>query len=206
MVNEQIGATLAAIIALGLALKAGVGPVVMYLTEAIKDALQPPPGWGGLISVVTGVVLGAAMGALSALVTDGTGLGTFIAFGAVGGLFMASGAIETHKAAAGINVSDSAAIAEAEDSGAAESATPTPLSYEPSGMALRWSGAEIEDGEDDSYDWANARSVGGHTGQAIEAEPTITEPPSEEYRGAGAPADAMAGNPVTSTSGAGAVG
>ncbi len=38
MVNENIATVLAAIIALGLALQAGIGPVVMFLTESIKDA------------------------------------------------------------------------------------------------------------------------------------------------------------------------
>src|SRR5688500_14546082 len=96
-VNENIATVLAAIIALGLALRSGVGPVVMYLTEAIKDALQPPEGWGGVISVIVGMGLGMTVGALTALMTPESGMGTFIAFGALAGLFMAAGAIETHK-------------------------------------------------------------------------------------------------------------
>lgn len=223
MIDEQIGAALAAIIALGLALKAGVGPVVMYLTEAIKDAIQPPPGWGGLISVITGVGLGAAIGALAALITEDSSLGTFIAFGAVGGLFMASGAIESHKAAASVNTSASAAIVDGEikaENRAASLAQRFGFSFPNHGDseaeyvsgqtygAPHWSGAELEDGEDDNFNWAAAREAGGHTGQAIDAEPIKTEPPSEEWRGSGAPggaqtngsAQALAGAPVTSTS------
>jgi hypothetical protein len=125
MVNENIATVLAAIIALGLALQAGVGPVVMLLTESIKDAFRTPSGSGGIISVFVGVLLGILIGCLTAMVTPDSGLGTYGAFGAVAGLFMGAGAIRSYKASADINTSGSVGIANAKaDKAAADAGGP----------------------------------------------------------------------------------
>lgn len=177
-INENIATVLAAIIALGLALRAGVGPVVMYLTEAVKDALKPPSGWGGLISVLVGMALGVTVGLLAALTTPDTGIGTFMAFGAVAGLFMASGAIESHKAAGDLNTKASAAV----NVESANTVTATADSFTP--MALEPIGSEPAE----SDDWIVSRETGGHLGAAIAVDPIpdVGEP-SEEYLGDGPP-------------------
>lgn len=194
-INENIAAVLAAIIALGLALRSGVGPVVMYLTEAIKDAFKPPAGWGGLLSVVVGIGLGVILGALTALVTEDSGLGTFMAFGALAGLFMAAGAIESHKASGQINTGASAAVnvESANTVAAAPLLAPGSYSYGYYPAELSSEPAEIDmNGEPDvsgpEDDWLAFRDIGGHTGQAVEVEPSpeVGEP-SDRYRGEGNP-------------------
>lgn len=199
-INENIATVLAAIIALGLALRAGVGPVVMYLTEAVKDAFKPPAGWGGLISVLVGMILGITVGALAALTTPDTGIGTFMAFGAVAGLFMASGAIESHKAAGQVNQNASATVnVESADTVNAEPLAPGSYSY---GYYPATLGAEPAGGYDGTYDinqelgsepaesddWIADREAGGHTGAAVEVAPLpdLGEP-SDQYLGDGPP-------------------
>lgn len=133
MPDSNIATVLAAVIALGLALKAGVGPVVMYLTEAIKDALHPEPGAGGLISVAVGVILGSVIGALTAVVTADSSVVAYVGFGAIGGLFMAAGAVESHKAAGAVNTEASKAIQYEKEYQASIEAepgvTPLPISF-----------------------------------------------------------------------------
>jgi hypothetical protein len=207
VINEDIATVLGAVIALGLALKAGVGPVVMYLTEAIKDAFQPGAGWGGLISVGVGATLGVGMGILTAAVTEGTNIGVYAAFGAVAGLFMAAGAVETHKAAGQINPEASASVnveraetvtAESNNAYAAGGASLGPLSFtafEDSGTydinRDPYIGTEIPDGEAEDYsgplpEWHAYREAGGHLGEAQEVDPIPDlPPPSDRYRGTG---------------------
>lgn len=207
-INDNIAGVLAAIIGLGLALRAGVGPVVMYLTEAIKDAFEPPAGYGGLISVIVGMVLGVAVGALTAILTTGTDIWTYAAFGALGGLFMASGAIEAHKAAGAVNTQASLAIqtgkniaAEALSSAEARKLRATqPINLEPiqgTQMAFVNYGTNEDDYRDaeaetwaSGWDWESARQDSGH-GQSWNEEvpPVNTETPSAEYRGLGHPHD-----------------
>lgn len=103
MPNEDIAKVLAAIIAIGLALQSAVGPVVMYITEAIKSAFKPKSGYAGLIALGVAVVLGVVIGVLTAATTPDTGVGTYAAFGAIAGVFMAAGAVKTYKAAGSIN-------------------------------------------------------------------------------------------------------
>lgn len=194
-INENIATVLAAIIALGLALRAGVGPVVMYLTEAVKDAFKPPAGWGGLISVLVGMILGITVGALAALTTPDTGIGTFMAFGAVAGLFMASGAIESHKAAGDLNTGASAAVnVEQATTVNAEGSGPRPMAFtlgaEPAGGYDGTYDINQELGSEpaESDDWIADREAGGHTGAAVEVEPLpdLGEP-SDLYLGDGPP-------------------
>lgn len=182
-INEQIATVLAAIIALGLALRAGVGPVVMYLTEAVKDAFKPPAGWGGIISVLIGMILGVTLGLLTALTTPDTPLATFMAFGAVAGLFMASGAIETHKAAGQVNARAKTAVnVEQAETVVAEPMAPAETPSTPFFF-------DTEPAEWEEADWEEARLSSGHTGEAVEVEPLpdIGEP-SDRYRGVGPPA------------------
>lgn len=215
-INDQIATLLAAIIALGLALRAGVGPVVMYLTEAIKDAFKLPDGWGGLMSVIVGIIVGVTLGGLSAAVTTDSDIGVFMAFGALGGLFMAAGAIETHKAAGQVNPEAGAAVnVESADTVAAVATngqTPANVAewlpvardsdyfedYPESNGILRsystgiYSTEDAIEGEDGSSepvsDWLSFREAGGHTGEAIEAEPIEGVPePTVDYRGDGPP-------------------
>lgn len=196
-INENIATVLAAIITLGLALRAGVGPVVMYLTEAVKDAFKLPDGWGGITSVVVGMILGVALGGLTASATPDSPLFTFMAFGALAGLFMAAGAIETHKAAGQVNPEAGAAV-NVEEANTVNSTPFPPGSYsygyypayseeleEPS---VDFSGVIIEDGEEDTSgplaEWDVYRAAGGHTGDAVEVEPIEDLPePSDRYRG-----------------------
>lgn len=214
-INDNIAGVLAAIIGLGLALRAGVGPVVMYLTEAIKDAIEPPPGYGGLISVAVGITLGTAVGALTAILTTGTDVWTYAAFGALGGLFMASGAIEAHKAAGAVNTQASSAIQTGKNIAAdnAERAETRKLLaadlpvFRPSAVSMAdrdtsydsdretFGGDMSSDGdtrpaEFEEWDWASARTDSGH-GQSWNEEvpPVRTDVPSAEYRGLGHPHD-----------------
>jgi hypothetical protein len=145
--------------------------------------------------------LGVTVGMLAALVTPDSGVGTFMAFGAVAGLFMAAGAIEGHKAAGQVNSSAGAAVnvesaetVTAEAGGAPNPFTlgaapmvPGSYSYgfypasfeetDPDGRSagtydLNRDTGEIDmDGEDDSSDWVTSREAGGHSGAAVEAEP-----------------------------------
>ena len=213
-INDNIAGVLAAIIGLGLALRAGVGPVVMYLTEAIKDAVEPPPGYGGLISVIVGILLGTSVGALTAILTAGTDIWTYAAFGALGGLFMASGAIEAHKAAGAVNTQASAAIETGNRVALAQTVrTLNPWDFpgvQPSAAAMATPAfgrdsdraeptgdmspsmadeeSDTREAEFEEWDWASARQDSGHGQNLLEEVPPLrTEQPSTEYRGFGHP-------------------
>lgn len=214
-INDNIAGVLAAIIGLGLALRAGVGPVVMYLTEAIKDAVEPPPGYGGLISVIVGILLGTSVGALTAILTAGTDVWTYAAFGALGGLFMASGAIEAHKAAGAVNTQASAAIETGNRVALAQTVrTLNPWDFpgvQPSAAAMATpafgrdssydsdrakpagdmsSDDDTREAEFEEWDWASARQDSGHGQNLLEEVPPLrTEQPSTEYRGLGHPSE-----------------
>jgi hypothetical protein len=112
---QDIAALVGALIALGLALQAGVGPTVMFLTEAVKDAFKVRPGFGGLLAVFIGSLLGMGLGLLTAVLTQSTyseyiGL---ILIGLFAGLFMGSGAVQSHKSAALVNTEAASAIQQA---------------------------------------------------------------------------------------------
>lgn len=101
---QNIAITLAAIVGIGLALSPALGPLVMYLVEAIKGTGKVPAGYGGIVAIVIGVLIGAGLGALTdAMAEDSYSIGVMIALGAFAGALMASGAIREYKAAGDVN-------------------------------------------------------------------------------------------------------
>lgn len=110
---SDIAAVVAALVALGLALRSAVGPTLMYLTEAVKSALPISDGKGGVIAVAIGCAFGTALGVVTGLLADVNGreYAGLAAIGFMAGIFMASGAIEAHKASALVNTDASRAIA-----------------------------------------------------------------------------------------------
>lgn len=113
---DAIAATVAAVVALSLALRAALGTTVMYLTEAIKAAYPVRDGSGGLIALSISMMLGAVLGLLAAMLNAtelNSSVSVFVLIGLFAGLFVASGAVESYKASAMVNVDKSAAIVEA---------------------------------------------------------------------------------------------
>lgn len=103
---EQIAAVIGGILALSLVLQGAAGGTIMYLTEAIKDAFGISPGKGGLVSVIVGILVGMAMGLVTGLVADAPrdNFAALLAIGFTAGLFMAGGAVRSHKAAGAVNI------------------------------------------------------------------------------------------------------
>lgn len=109
---QNIAAVVGAIVALALTLQTATGPTVMYLTEALKAAFPNQSGKGGLYAIGVSCTLGAGLGIITAIVTGASGSGYvgFLAIGLFVGLFMAAGAVNSHKAAATVNTTASADI------------------------------------------------------------------------------------------------
>lgn len=102
---ENLGIVLAAIVGVSLALTQAVGPLLVYLTEAIKRTGKVKDGYAGVVTLVLGMVLGGALGGLTDAMSeaDSYGFGTMVALGVFGGALMAAGAVKTYKAMGDVN-------------------------------------------------------------------------------------------------------
>lgn len=106
----DIAVTVAAIVALALALQTAAGPSLMYVVEALKRAFIPidANGMAGVVAIGVGMVLGATFGLLTNIITgDDFGRETvaYVLCGLIAGLFMGAGAIQNFKAAESVNPS-----------------------------------------------------------------------------------------------------
>lgn len=99
----DIGEILAAVVAVSLALAGALGPSIMLLTEALKQALTLPNRVGGLLATGVSVVLCIMLALLTALVAlDSPSWKDFAALGIVGllaGILVGSAAIRSHRTA-----------------------------------------------------------------------------------------------------------
>lgn len=100
----NMGAVLAAIVTVSLALTQAIGPLVMYLTEAIKATGKIRDGWSGLVALIVGVAIGSALGWLTdAFANESYGTWAMVGLGAFAGAMMAAGAVKTYKAVGEVN-------------------------------------------------------------------------------------------------------
>lgn len=120
----NIAQLVAGIVALSLALKAALGPVVMYLAEQIKSAYPVRDGAGGLIALCVSLIMGGLLGLMAGALyrTPTESLLLYVALGIFAGFFISAGATESYKASALVNVDKAAAISEARKADEAEKA------------------------------------------------------------------------------------
>jgi len=101
---ENMGQVLAIIVTVSLALMQAVGPLVMYITEAIKATGKVKDGWSGLVALIVGIAIGAGLGGLTdALAAESYDRWALVGVGAFAGALMAAGAIKTYKAVGEVN-------------------------------------------------------------------------------------------------------
>lgn len=102
---KNLAVVLAAVVGVSLALVQAVGPLLVYLTEAVKATGRIREGYSGIVALVLGIGLGASLGWLTdSLATDErVGTSTMVGLGAFGGALMAAGAIKTYKAMGDVN-------------------------------------------------------------------------------------------------------
>jgi pimeloyl-ACP methyl ester carboxylesterase len=107
----SMGQVLAVIVTVSLALTQAIGPLVMYITEAIKATGKVKEGWSGLVALVVGVSLGAGLGWLTdAFAAENYDRWSLVGVGAFAGALMAAGAIKTYKAVSQVNVQATPAV------------------------------------------------------------------------------------------------
>lgn len=103
---DNIAVVVAAVVALSLTLAGSLGPALMLVTEAIKDAFNVGPGKGGLIALVVAIITTTALALITAILSvENASTGDYVALAAIGalvGVFVGAGAINSHKAAATI--------------------------------------------------------------------------------------------------------
>jgi hypothetical protein len=103
---QSLGIVLAAIVAASLALSQAVGPLLVYLTEAVKATGKVKDGYAGMVTLVLGMVIGGALGGLSDAIADESyGFGVMVALGVFAGALMAAGAVSSYKAMGDVNTS-----------------------------------------------------------------------------------------------------
>lgn len=102
---ENLGIVLAAIVGVSLALTQAVGPLLVYLTEAIKSTGKVKDGYAGVVTLILGMVIGGALGGLTDAMSeaDSYSFSTMVALGVFGGALMAAGAVKTYKAMGDVN-------------------------------------------------------------------------------------------------------
>jgi hypothetical protein len=104
---NNIAVTVAALVAVALALATAIGPTVMYITEALKKAFNVSDGKGGLVALVMSIILTAILSVVTTYTTqDSAGVREYVAalgVGAVLGIFVGGGAVQSYKAAGSIN-------------------------------------------------------------------------------------------------------
>lgn len=118
----DLAVVVAALVALSLALQTAAGPTLMYMAEAVKAAFSVPEGKGGIVAIGLGVVMGTLFGGLSALLVPDTNTAAVMAAGALAGMFMGAGAVQTHKAAGEINPLPTSTVAALESAATSEHA------------------------------------------------------------------------------------
>lgn len=142
----NIAQLVAGIVALSLALKAALGPVVMYLAEQIKSAYPVRDGAGGLIALGVSLMMGGLLGLMAGALyrTPTESLLLYVALGIFAGFFISAGATESYKASALINVDKSAAVAEVKAADEADKALSDKQARE---KALAEAAARLREGE-----------------------------------------------------------
>lgn len=140
----NIAQLVAGIVALSLALKAALGPVVMYLAEQIKSAYPVRDGAGGLIALGVSLFMGGLLGLMAGALyrTPTESLLLYVALGIFAGFFISAGATESYKASALVNIEKSAALAEVKKADAADVAVAEKEAKE---IALRAMAAKLQD-------------------------------------------------------------
>jgi hypothetical protein len=179
MPDSDIAKTVAAIVALGLALQASLGPSIMQVTDALKAALNLPDGMGGLVAVITGILLGAGIGAVTAATTNAN-YWTSLGFGALAGVLVGAGAVKEYKAAGVTNITTSAAVNRAAiRASAIMEPFPSYTDYtneQPAHLTDGVVGAEEET--------LNPPTAHEYTGQSVEVAPLDNLPdPTHDYQG-----------------------
>ena len=101
---EQIALVVGVVVAVSLALSQALGGMLTYLTEAIKATGHVPEGYGGIVAMALGILLGMALGGLSDLMAeDSYGMGTMLLLGAFAGALVAANSVKTFKAMGEVN-------------------------------------------------------------------------------------------------------
>lgn len=99
----DIGQILAAVVAVSLALAGALGPSIMLITEALKQALTLPNRVGGLVAMAVSVGLCILLALLTATVAvEAAGWQDYMSLGIVGilaGILVGASAIRSHRTA-----------------------------------------------------------------------------------------------------------
>lgn len=98
--GEEIGVAIGVVLAAALALQTALGPAVATIVEAVKSTGLLPPGWSGVISLGSGLVLGTASGVVA---WHQRGDPWWLFVGAFAGLLVGAGGVTAHQNQVGVS-------------------------------------------------------------------------------------------------------